>query len=435
MLLYDIKNGQYDHAANDSDIWTKLNRAKSQLDGPFMRNPNTARTVINMLDPFGECKRRLSTVTSYAVSRAWMKCYELDIHFGLIRPDTRVWDNCAFPGMFIAAHNHISATLYQKPVDWVASSLYGSVESLPDTYGLYSNYRSKWLMNSHNDGNVCFSNNLRDFQRQLGRTISLYTSDLGIDVSNNYNDQESQHVAAHYGQSVAGLLTLMPGGDFVVKNFTFADPRTVSLIRRLVSLFAEFYICKPATSSIANSEVYFVGKRFLGITDRMCDDLLAPMPVEETRGGADTGADIVHGNIMFAATDIYTRQIKALQTYAAILNEYAALDLAIPRNKKIIRQAIDRTYHHAMGTSPDIALKKWNRLYAVAKINAQYEIVKPGRPIHERPAFTSRRNKPAMHASQSLSSLSSSLASLPSLSATTQAPQASHAPHAPATSR
>ena len=393
MLIYDIKHGAYDYTRNDPAVWDKLNRAKSKLDEPFMRNPATARTIINMLDPFGTNKRELSSVTTYAVSRAWMKCYEIDTTFGLIKPDTYVWDNCSFPGMFIAAHNHIHATLYNTPIKWVASSLYGAVASLPDTYGLYSNYRSKWLMHDGNDGNVCFSNNLRDFQKQLGRTITLYTSDLGMDASNSYNDQEGQHLAAHYGQSIAGILTLVVGGDFVVKHFTFAHAKTQALIRILASLFTEFYICKPATSSIANSEVYFVGKGFVGISPADCEALMAEMPTEEVRGGAGSGeesAATISQNIMYAATDIYTRQAHALMSYTAIVAEYADLDMSNPRNKKMIRQAVDRTYYHVTRTDQQSAIKNWMAKHHIKKINSQCDVVKPVR-VSINPEYSSRR--------------------------------------------
>ena len=375
MLIYDIKFGVYDYERIDPAIWDKLNIAKSGLDAPFMNNPTSARIILNMLDPFESCKRQLLTHIPYKVSRAWMKCHEIDTRFSLIKSGTYVWDNCAFPGMFIAAHNHIHAALHNKPIKWVASSLYGSAESLPDTYGLYSNYRSQWLMNKDNDGNVCFSKNLLDFQRQIGQTISLYTSDLGIDVSNNFNDQEAQHIDAHYGQAVAGLITLAPGGDFVVKQFTFAHPRTVELLHLLARVFAELYICKPVTSAIANSEVYFIGKNFLGISSAECTALLAPMPEHELKLGGTS----VDSNIQFAATDLYTRQIRALTLYAKIVAEFGSLDLHIPNNKKIIKTAIGHTYYHVMGQLQEETVRDWLAAQKIGRINSQCEIVRPAR--------------------------------------------------------
>lgn len=381
MLIYDIKFGVYNYDIIDPAIWDKLNTAKAGLDVPFMANPTSARIILNMLDPFENCKRQLLTHIPYKVSRAWMKCHELDTHFALIKSDTYVWDNCAFPGMFIAAHNHIHAAVYNKPIKWVASSLYGSAESLPDTYGLYSNYRSQWLMNKDNDGNVCFSKNLLDFQRQIGQTISLYTSDLGIDVSNNYNDQEAQHLDAHYGQTVAGLITLAVGGDFVVKHFTFGHPRTVYLIHLLARVFAEVYICKPVTSALANSEVYFVGKNFLGISSTESADLLRELPEQDIK----LGGTAIDNNIQFAATDLYTRQIKALVLYTKIVTEFGALDLQIPNNKKIIKRAIGNTYYHAMGQLQEDTVRNWLAVQKIGRINPQCEIVKPARVnLHQR---------------------------------------------------
>jgi 23S rRNA U2552 (ribose-2'-O)-methylase RlmE/FtsJ len=379
MLIYDIKTGAYDYDIIVPDIWDRLNLAKAGLDTPFMNNPANARIILNMLDPFEDCKRKLLTHIPYKVSRAWMKCHELDTQFALIKSGTYVWDNCAFPGMFIAAHNHIHAALYNKPIKWVASSLFGSAESLPDTYGLYSNYRSQWLMNKDNDGNVCFSKNLLDFQHQIGQTISLYTSDLGMDSSNSYNDQEAQHVDAHYGQAVAGLITLAIGGDFVAKHFTFAHPQTVQLIHTLARLFTEFYICKPVTSALANSEVYFVGKGFLGISSEESAALLDKVVAPNYKIGGSGTESVVANNIQFAATDIYTRQIKALGLYTRILSEYGTLDLHIPGNKKIIKTAIGHAYYHAMGQLQDDTVRDWMAQQRIGRINPQCEIVKAPR--------------------------------------------------------
>lgn len=384
MLLYDIKHGQYNYDIIDQNIWSLLNSAKTALDAPFMHNPATSRVIMNMMDPFENYKRQLSTTIPYKVSRAWMKCYEIDTYFNLIKKDTYVWDNCAFPGMFIAAHNHIYAAKHNASIKWVASSLHGSAESLPDTYGLYSNYRANWLMNAHNDGNVCFANNLRDFQKQIGQTTTLYTSDLGIDSSNNYNDQESMHIDAHYGQAIAGLITLSVGGDFVVKQFTFASDATVQLIHTLARFFAEFYICKPLTSAITNSEVYFVGKNFTGITPDECEQLLSKMPAADTK----TGGTDIDKNIQYAATDIYTRQIRALRLYTNIITEYKSLDLAVANNKKIIRTAIARAYYHAMDTPADDVVRVWMATHNITRISPQHEIVKAAKYplIHRRNA-------------------------------------------------
>ena len=146
-------------------------------------------------------------------------------------------------------------------------------------------------------------------------------------------------------------------------------------------MFAEVYICKPVTSALANSEVYFVGKNFLGISSTESADLLRELPEQDIK----LGGTAIDNNIQFAATDLYTRQIKALVLYTKIVTEFGALDLQIPNNKKIIKRAIGNTYYHAMGQLQEDTVRNWLAVQKIGRINPQCEIVKPARVnLHQR---------------------------------------------------
>jgi hypothetical protein len=53
----------------------------------------------------------------------------------------------------------------------------------------------------------------------------LYSSDLGVSAAADFNNQEGLNAHPHLGQDLAGLLTLRPGGHFVVKHYTFFEVR------------------------------------------------------------------------------------------------------------------------------------------------------------------------------------------------------------------
>lgn len=213
---------------------------------------------------------------TFNVSNAWIKCYEIINYYRLvdsIKDKTKFlhFDNAAFPGAFIAATHHLIATLFHKDFKkyhWKASSLYEinaqNKNPLEDKYGLYENYKDHWLMNKRNNGDVLIKENQLDFRKQLEGKVDLYTSDLGFDVSNDYNNQELIQAQANIGQILTGLLVLKKGGSFITKQYTTFEPTTVSVMYVCSYFFEEFYLCKPVTSREANGETYLVGKKFKG---------------------------------------------------------------------------------------------------------------------------------------------------------------------------
>jgi hypothetical protein len=102
----------------------------------------------------------------------------------------------------------------------------------------------------------------------LGQKPVLYTSDVGADLRQQYNDQETICLSLQYGQAVSALLCLGVGGTAILKQFTFATPFIQSLIVFLSSVFEKLDICKPLTSRGANSEIYVVGQGFKGISPK-----------------------------------------------------------------------------------------------------------------------------------------------------------------------
>lgn len=247
-----------------SDFKAKLDYEKNQLDQIY-NNKNQWR-IFQKHDMFAAEKSYVAEMcNTYNVSNAWLKCAEIVTKLNLLDHKNNVhFDNAAFPGSFIVATHHLAA-MHEKPYTWFASSLYEqnaeNKEPLEDSYNLYKNYRRQWLMSENNNGDVLLSRTQNAFKKLIGNKITLYTSDLGFSVT-DYNNQETIHAGANLGQCLSGLITLAPGGHFIIKQYTFFEPFTISLIYLLSCYFNEFYICKPITSRPANSEIYLVGKKF-----------------------------------------------------------------------------------------------------------------------------------------------------------------------------
>lgn len=264
----------------------KLNTSKTKLDKLF----TDKRFAIywKQFDPFAQEKQFIEkTLGAKHVTNAWLKCIELITHFKLINEEYKTdeskdstfthFDNAAFPGAFIMAVEYYIKTKRKFPHNWYASSLLSVNEQtsspLEDKYDLYKKYPERWMMNKENNGDVLVKANQLDFQKRVGGKIDLYTSDLGFDVSSDYNKQEEMQMRANIGQILTGLLILKPGGNFITKQYTVFSAGTISVMQIAATCFDEFYLCKPYTSREANSETYLVGKGFKGIKKEYIDEL------------------------------------------------------------------------------------------------------------------------------------------------------------------
>lgn len=288
------------------DVKTKLNAAKSSLDKYFADEfiSKEFQQITAILDLYRPLRYHIAnTYNAQVVTNAWLKCYEMVSYYKLINDNTRdnnedvddnniitAFCNAELPGGFICAINQFIETMMNNDAkfNWRASSLVigndteNRIQALGDVYNLWKCNPDNWLMsvnvddanvnnktgsNSYiNNGDVTSYDNLVDIDMKIrefaDNGVDLYTHDLGIDVSDDFNEQELKNAYAHFGAAVAGLMTLKPGGCFIAKQYTFFETFTVNLIIIYASMFNDFYICKPLTSRPGNSEIYLVGKGF-----------------------------------------------------------------------------------------------------------------------------------------------------------------------------
>ena len=258
------------------DIRNRLSNCKNKLDYEF-KNRNFNKYWLEC-DPFKHEKYLIAKMgNTFNVSNAWLKCYEIIDYFKLLPEEQSEnyihFDNAAFPGSFIvAAHHYVNTRRsWGEKYQWYGSSLLdkNQLDSEPfeDRYKLYKNYPKQWLMDKNNNGDVLNEKNLFDFKNKLSAGVDLYTSDIGFDVSADYNNQESMQAPVNLGQILAGLITLKKGGHLITKQYTIFEPTTISYMYMTGSLFEEFYLIKPFTSREANSETYLLGKGFKGFSE------------------------------------------------------------------------------------------------------------------------------------------------------------------------
>jgi hypothetical protein len=272
------------HISQLQNIKESLNKTKKLLDAKVSNN--TFMKYWKECDIFRNERKIVKKIinTPYDITKAWMKCYEIITELELI--DNQLvenepflhFDNAAFPGSFILAVEHYIKTKTDiKKHSWYASSLLEDIKeskqtkytlssehALQDTYGLYKNYPERWLMSNEFNGDVLKEKNQLHICHRIGAKIDLYTSDLGFNIGDDYEAQEEKHTIYNAGQILSGLLTLKRGGHLVIKQYTFFETLSINLLYILSTFFEQMYICKPQTSRDINSEIYIVGKSFLG---------------------------------------------------------------------------------------------------------------------------------------------------------------------------
>ena len=279
------------------EIDKNVNKYKKNLD---KIDRKTFKRLSYQLDLYFDLKDDFINKGFPFATNASLKMYELIKELNLIdcNKPIRAFCDAELPGAFIVTINHYVKTIC-KPhdFDWVGSSYYpeaaaktGDLTILGDKYKFYTNNRTNWLMGPkpnalpadvpdttgdlmNGDVVVTLTNAVHTrFSSTGGATLA--TSDAGIDASEDYSNQECNTSLLNYGQIIAAILSLAIGGHMVTKQYTFNSPFSRSLIALTSLLFEEAYVVKPVTSRPGNSEVYIVGKGFLGIDKSLSDELV-----------------------------------------------------------------------------------------------------------------------------------------------------------------
>lgn len=252
----------------------KLNFQKCRLDNI---NDTFIKYIMKSLDKYYTLHKLLKRkYNAQIVTNAWLKCYEIINEFKLLSKDNIIFFNAELPGGFICAINHYIRTHNITSYEWYANSIISDTYSediLSDRYGIYENNKENWVMDSNCNGDITNINNIDYIENKVFEKypngVTLYTSDIGIDVSKDYSSQEELNSLHNLGQIILGLRILAKNGNMFIKQYTFFTDFTISLIIILTLVFDNVSICKPLTSKPTNSEIYIVCRGYKGISFRL----------------------------------------------------------------------------------------------------------------------------------------------------------------------
>jgi hypothetical protein len=274
LLTNDISLKRYRTKKNNKKSFYPLSNHLSDTKKKLDKYSN-ACDVLRMFDPFKKEKYAISkNINGTNITNAWLKCYEILSKYDFLSNNKEIYhfDNASLPGSFILATHHYFTTLYPEiKYSWKASSLYDTSESkdfLGDTYELYKNYPENWMMTDDINGDMTDLNVICKIGDQfINKKVNLYTSDLGFDISDNYENQEESHMRANSGQILLCLDILENNGNCIIKHYTFFCSFTRTYLFLFSKLFEKCYIYKPISSKQLNSEVYIIGLNFMNRPD------------------------------------------------------------------------------------------------------------------------------------------------------------------------
>lgn len=342
---------------------SRLATAKSQID-QYYGTPSWRSAQI-IADVYRNLRGIAVKRGASHCSNAWLKYWELYhlLELAASSSQLNVFFNAELPGAALCAWNHYAAT-NNLQYDWHASSYLGG-GSLPDSYGLYEHNPTKWLMESDRyNGDTTDPAVLNHFAESLGQTVDLYSHDAGTDATGDFNNQETINAKIHLGAALAGLMTMRVGATWIAKQYTFFEPLTWQLIIIYASLFEHFYIIKPVTSRPYNSEIYLVGRGYLGRNQAVIDALLGRLSTPAFHMGPIMRLDETAYPTRLAeiCRKITNRQIKYINKCVAFAQ--CETDKTPPKCRR----------HRAIIAQHSAQIREWLEHYPIGKIPRRLEL-------------------------------------------------------------
>lgn len=194
------------------------------------------------------------------------------------------------PGATVASLNHYLQTTYEGiEYDWYMESLVSKqANALEDTYKMRKNFPERFLIGNTNGDltDIDLLMYIENYFIEHNIQPSITTGDLGIDIRNEFHQEEELNRIPQLCQDICCLMVLSPSGFFATKHFNLTSKANTLWLFAIALLFDKFFVYKPITSRAANSEQYFIGTKFLGLSSEARSYLKSM--IQQKRFDADT---------------------------------------------------------------------------------------------------------------------------------------------------
>jgi len=214
-------------------------------------------------------------------TNAWRKMYEVCYKTRFI-PDKkyiRSLDLCGFPGSFTLVVNHYLKSHTDNEIfDWYIQSYKEDDKKLYRE--IADNFPERILIEKNGD---ITSKKEIDYLKNFfsEKKCDIVFSDCGHrpDFESALYNREIRLMKIFFGQYIAGISVLKKGGNFLMKNYSFYENFSVSLIYLMSLNFKKVYLIKPESSrQFRGHEIYIMcmgfkdnlsEKKYRDLTDKL----------------------------------------------------------------------------------------------------------------------------------------------------------------------
>lgn len=213
----------------------------------------------------------------HPLSRSYFKMIEmLDLinYEDMFKNETiRTAHVCEGPGGFVEAIFEKSEKFNKRIASSLAMTLRSKQTNIPGwkraTKFLQKHRNISITYGADDSGDILKYNNQNAYIEKIGATkVNIFTGDGGFDFSVDYTKQEHMIFPLLIATTRIGFEILKKGGVFIIKIFDFYNKATADLLYFLSEHFSEWTLYKPATSRPCNPEQYFIGKGFIGTSEK-----------------------------------------------------------------------------------------------------------------------------------------------------------------------
>ena len=255
----------------------------------------------------------------YAVSNAYVKLMEIFTKFDFVYANIKHFDIAAAPGYFIKAMQDYCSK-QSIPYEYKACSLKDGLKPLKDVEMFEFNVLHDEMPEEY-----------------IGK-FNLVTGDIGQE----HDHADAMETLCHdldVKQLYHALKLLSPGGNCILKMFTYTKPETCQIVDEFSRNFTHAFVIKPLSSRLLNDETYLIGINFKQIE-----------PV------IDTNADTLY-TLEKQRAKIREQMLEVTDYIASLYKEQnAVLNTIIPqdKNNKVITGGADEEFSGLVEQGSDI---------------------------------------------------------------------------------